>query len=184
MSADKKCSGFNALMGRGISVSAQADIPENVLQKTMGLTSDQLAESTWYSHRISERIGQQAGFNVNTANVLGGMFTALGQDIACVHESAISRVDFVKRDHPDGGIRATMYIPSMVVGTVGGGTKLPTQRECLEIIDCYGVGKVKKLAEIICGYCLALDLSTYSAVVGGHFADAHDRLGRNRPDEK
>ena len=75
MCADKKCSTLNALMGRGISVSAQADIPENVMQQVLGLPSDTLHEATWYSHRISERIGQQAGFNVNVANVLGGMYT-------------------------------------------------------------------------------------------------------------
>ena len=76
-----------------------------------------------------------------------------------------------------------MDLPALIVGTVGGGTNLPTQRECLEMIDCAGVRKSGRLAEIICGFCLALDLSTASAITSGQFASAHERLGRNRPVE-
>ena len=176
---------FNALIGRGISASAEVEIPENVLQEMFYITSEKFTGAMKMSVRISERIGQQAGFNVNTANILGAMFTALGQDVSCVHECAISRFGMeALPQESGGGIRATMYIPSLVVGTLGGGTSLPTQRESLEIMGCYGEGKVRKLAEVITAFCLALDLSTYSAVSAGYFAEAHDKLGRNRPDEK
>lgn len=169
-------------MGRGTSVTATAEIPEDILRSTVGITSDMLDNACYYSKRISERINQQCGFNVNVSNTLAAIFTATGQDIACVHESSMARVDFLKRhNHPEGGVKISMYIPSLVVGTVGGGTSLPTQKECLQLMGCYGSGKVKKFAEVVAGYCLALDLSTYSAVSAGHFADAHERYGRNRP---
>ena len=183
MTSDKKPSIFSGLLGRGTSVSAQVDIPEEVLKQVLNIDSSKFEEATRVAGRMSERIGQISGFNGNVANVLGGMFSACGQDMACVGESSLSRFDVTNRTHPDGGVTATMYMPSLIVGTVGGGTSLPTQRECLEMIGCYGEGKMRRLAEIICGYCLALDISTYSAVVGGEFADAHDRLGRNRPHE-
>ena len=184
LSSDKKGSSFNALLGRGVSVTAKCHIPEDILQRTLNMDSLTMSEMVRYASRLGERTGEQGGFNANIANILGGMFTALGQDIACVHESAIACTQFAKSDSPDGGIDASIYMPCLVVGTIGGGTMLPTQRECLEMIDCYGPGKVRRLAEIIAGYCLALDMSTYSAVASGDFADAHDRLGRNRPDEK
>jgi hypothetical protein len=74
-----------------------------------------------------------------------------------------------------------MVLPSLVIGTVGGGTHLPAQNALLEMMGCAGTGKANRLAEIIAGFCLALDLSTLSAVASGEFANAHERLGRNRP---
>ena len=72
-------------------------------------------------------------------------------------------------------------LPSLIVGTVGGGTHLPAQNALLESMGCAGPGKVFRLAEIIAGYCLSLDLSTLAAVASGEFAAAHEKLGRNRP---
>ena len=66
------------------------------------------------------------------------------------------------------------------MGTYGGGTGLPTQRECLELLGCYGKGKVHKLAEICAGTVLAGEVSLTSAVLAGHWVNSHERLGRNR----
>jgi hypothetical protein len=79
------------------------------------------------------------------------------------------------------GIGARLSLHGLVVGTVGGGTGLPAQRSLLEMMGCTGHGSVRRLAEIIGGYCLALELSTLSALATGEFAGAHERLGRNRP---
>jgi hydroxymethylglutaryl-CoA reductase (NADPH) len=68
-----------------------------------------------------------------------------------------------------------------MVGTVGGGTGLPTQRECLELMDCYGLGKADRLAEIVAATVLAGDVSLGSAVLAGDWVTSHERLGRNRP---
>src|SRR5262249_41633249 len=79
------------------------------------------------------------------------------------------------------GLHASIALPSLVVGTIGGGTHLPRQQELLELMGCAGSGAVDRLAEIIAGFCLALDLSTLAAVARGQFASAHARKGRNRP---
>ena len=66
------------------------------------------------------------------------------------------------------------------MGTYGGGTALPTQRECLELLGCYGKGKAKKLAEICAGTTLAGEISLTSAVLAGNWVNSHERIGRNR----
>jgi hydroxymethylglutaryl-CoA reductase (NADPH) len=75
----------------------------------------------------------------------------------------------------------SVTLPNLIVGTVGGGTGKGTQRECLELIGCSGSGKVEKLAEIIAGCVLAGELSIAGAHAAHDFAQAHSRLGRNRP---
>ncbi|MCB1674076.1 MAG: phosphotransferase, partial [Pseudomonadales bacterium] len=112
-------------------------------------------------------------------NVIGAMFTALGQDIACVHESSLAQLHIELTE--DNCAYCTLTLPSLVIGTVGGGTNLPQQRECLEMIGCAGPNNAHKLAEVIAGFCLALDISTLSAIAADHFARAHEKLGRNRP---
>jgi hydroxymethylglutaryl-CoA reductase (NADPH) len=73
----------------------------------------------------------------------------------------------------------SLLMPSLAVGTVGGGTSLAKQREALTMLGCAGSGGKTRLAQIIAGFCLALELSTFSASVEGTFADAHKRLGRH-----
>jgi hydroxymethylglutaryl-CoA reductase (NADPH) len=57
---------------------------------------------------------------------------------------------------------------------------LPTQRECLEILGCYGMGKVNKLAEIIGGAVLADEISPAGAIASDDWAPSHEKFGRNR----
>jgi hypothetical protein len=80
------------------------------------------------------------------------------------------------------GLYASLLMPSLVIGTVGGGTGLRHQRESLELMGCFGAGKVRKFAEVIASFSLALELSTLAAFANGQFAYAHERLGRNRPE--
>jgi hydroxymethylglutaryl-CoA reductase (NADPH) len=82
---------------------------------------------------------------------------------------------------PNGDLYASVTLPSLIVGTYGGGTGLATQRECLEMLDCYGAGKVYKFAEIVAATVLAGELSLGSAVVAEEWVESHDQLGRNRP---
>ena len=163
---------------------AKATIPETVLNKVLKITSEEFIDYWGIIHRIGERTNQGGG-NANIANVLGCVFAATGQDIACVNESSFARTTVEKNYHtPEGGVHASIFLPSLIVGTVGGGTNLPTQAECLDIMGCHGAGKVKKYAEIVATYCLALDLSTSAAMATDSFATAHDSLGRNRPEDK
>ncbi len=76
----------------------------------------------------------------------------------------------------------SLQIPSLVIGTIGGGVSLPTQRECLEIIGCHGQGKALKFAEITAATVIAGEISLAAAIVAGDFVTAHEKFGRNRPD--
>jgi hydroxymethylglutaryl-CoA reductase (NADPH) len=81
-----------------------------------------------------------AGYNANVANVLAAMFLATGQDVACVHESAFG---IFSLDAQESGVYANLLLPSLVVGTVGGGTELAATRACLASMDCAGAGRVR-----------------------------------------
>ena len=123
-----------------------------------------------------------AGVNNNgshSANGITAIFIATGQDAANVAESSAALVYTEKRDN--GDYYYSITIPSLIVATYGGGTGLPTQRECLELMDCYGEGKVRKFAEIVGATVLCGELSLGSAIVAEEWVDAHDLLGRNRP---
>jgi hydroxymethylglutaryl-CoA reductase (NADPH) len=107
------------------------------------------------------------------------MFIATGQDVANVAESSAAFVHAELR--PDGDYYYSITIPSLIVATYGGGTGLATQRECLELLGCYGTGKVRKLTEIIAATVLCGELSLGSAIVAEEWVTAHDAYGRNRP---
>ena len=126
--------------------------------------------------RIAERTNQGGG-NTNVANVIAACFAASGQDIASVHESSFAQTSVEHSLTENGGVDVSIFLPSLIIGTVGGGTNLPTQAECLDIMGCRGTNKVKKFAEIIATYCLALDLSTTAAMANGDFAQAHESSG-------
>jgi len=74
----------------------------------------------------------------------------------------------------------SVSLPNLIVGTVGGGTDLPTQRECLEMIGCKGEGTARKLAEICAATVLAGEISIMGAIASGQFALAHARYGRKK----
>ena len=101
-----------------------------------------------------------------------------GQDAACVSEAAVglTRMDLTER----GDLYVAVNLPNLTVGTVGGGTHLPTMRECLEMMDCYGPGRARKFAEICAATALAGEISIIGAMAAGHFAQAHAILGRKR----
>jgi NADP-dependent 3-hydroxy-3-methylglutaryl-CoA reductase len=179
LSADKKAAIGNFFRGRGVSVFAEVYVPNKILETYLRTNSRQLADTFESVEVSSMRLGMM-GCNINFANVIAGVFTATGQDIASVHESSMG----ILKVHDEGeGVRMSVYLPSLVIGTIGGGTGLPTQKEGLQIAGCYGAGNVFRLAEIIASTCLALDLSTGSAISANEFVRAHESLGRNRPNK-
>ena len=107
------------------------------------------------------------------------MFIACGQDVANVAESSAAVVHAELT--AQGDYYYSITIPSLIVATYGGGTGLATQRECLEMLGCYGQGGVKKFAEIVAATVLCGELSLGSAVVAEEWVSSHERLGRNRP---
>lgn len=177
LSGDKKVSFQSFISGRGTRVTAECHLRRKVVEDVLKVTPEALALAAERAAAFGMQAGT-VGWNINVANVLAAMFTATGQDIACVHESSVAML-YVQP--VDDGIYASIVLPSLVVGTVGGGTHLARQKDLLDVLGCAGPGKVSRLAEIIAGFCLALDLSTLGAIAGGQFATAHERLGRSRP---
>ncbi len=177
MSGDKKVNFGSFIEGRGTRVTAEALLDRDSVETILKVSPEQLLRSNQGFLAGSVQRGM-VGYNINVANIVAALFTATGQDIACVHESSLGQ--FHLAPAPEG-IYASLLLPSLIVGTVGGGTGLPNQNEYLQMMDCAGPGKVARLAEIVAGFCLALDLSTLSAIASGQFARAHERLGRNRP---
>ena len=176
-SSDKRASVYNFIKGRGVRVIAEAHIPERIAKTILGSTSEDMVRAFQRFQMSASHLGT-IGVNINAANTIAAIFTATGQDIACTAESSVSYIHLEKTSE---GFFISMLLPSLVIATVGGGTHLPHQREYLEMIDCYGTGKIGRLAEIIAGFTLALDICTLSALESGRFATAHEKLGRNRP---
>ena len=175
---DKKSSQVNMLRTRGKRVIAEAVIPDELLRRVMRTSS----ASLFSARQLSNLGGFMAGVNnngVHSANAIAALFIATGQDAANVAESSAAYIHAERRDNGDYYYSVT--IPALIVATYGGGTGLPTQRECLELLGCYGAGKVHKLAEIVAATVLCGELSLGSAVVTDEWVDAHDQLGRNRP---
>ena len=175
---DKKHSLINTLETRGKRVVAEATIPNEVLQRILGVD----AAALFHVRQISQAGAFMAGSSNNgahSANGLTALFIATGQDVANVAESQAAIVYAQLR--ANGDYYWSITIPSLVVATYGGGTGLATQRECLSLLDCYGSGKANKFAEICAATVLAGEISLSSAIVRGDWVSSHDRLGRNRP---
>jgi hydroxymethylglutaryl-CoA reductase (NADPH) len=175
---DKKTSVVNMLHTRGKRVVAEITLSADLVEDQMRVTTDKL-----FAARLRGQLGAIMSVTNNngnhSANGITAMFIATGQDVANVAESS-ALYGFTEL-LPNGDLYASVTLPSLIIATYGGGTGLATQRECLELLDCYGTGKVRKLAEIIAATVLAGELSLGSAVVAEEWVQAHDDLGRNRP---
>ena len=139
------------------------------------------AEALFKARSINQVGAFMAGSHntgAHSANGITAVFIATGQDVANVAESSAA-VIYADVDE-DGNYYLSITIPSLIVATYGGGTGLPTQQECLNLLGCNGVGKVRKLAEIIGATVLAGEISLMSAVLAGDWVTSHDALGRNR----
>jgi hydroxymethylglutaryl-CoA reductase (NADPH) len=113
------------------------------------------------------------GFNAHFANGLAALYIACGQDPAQIVNASIGFAH-VERASEDG-LHVSVRLPNLIVGTVGGGTSLPTQRECLAILGCEGEGKARKFAEIVASTLLCGELGIASALASGRFAQAHEQ---------
>lgn len=174
---DKKHSRLNVLETRGKRVVAEATIRKDLLPALLGVE----ARTLFWARQI-QMVGSfmagSASNGAHAANGLAAMFIATGQDAANIAEShaAISYSQLLD----DGDYYWSVTLPSLIVATHGGGTGLATQRECLEIMGCYGTGRVEKLAEICAAVVLAGEVSLAGAVLHGDWVESHERLGRNR----
>jgi hydroxymethylglutaryl-CoA reductase (NADPH) len=177
LATDKKASQINSMKTRGKRVTAEATIKRDVLIQQMRVEP----ESLTYHSGIANVGAILSGANNNglhSANAITALFIATGQDVANVSESSAGIV-YVELT-PKNDLYISITIPSLIVATYGGGTGLATQRECLELLGCFGEGKVNKLAEIIAGTVLAGEISLAAAISSIDWVSSHERYGRNR----
>jgi len=180
MCADKKPAAINLVRGRGKSVVAGVFLPDGLIQEVFKTDAATITEVNLRKNLVGSARAGSLGFNAHAANVIAAMFIACGQDPAHVVEgsSCITTVD-----PAPGGLYVAVTLPSLNVGTVGGGTGIATQKECLSLLGVSGGGDppgahARKFAEIIASGVLAGELSLLGALGAGHLARAHQQLGR------
>ncbi|WP_075938222.1 hydroxymethylglutaryl-CoA reductase (NADPH) [Halosegnis longus] len=180
--SDKKPAAVNAVNGRGRTVSADVTLSRETVADVLKTTPEAIAEANTRKNLVGSAKAGSLGFNAHAANTIAAAFLATGQDIAQVVEgsNAITTVDV-----RDGGdtLYASLSIASLEVGTVGGGTKLPTQAESLDVVGVRGGGdpagsNADALAEVITTAALGGELSLLGALASSHLASAHEELGR------
>ena len=175
---DKKHSQINALLTRGRRVVAEAVLSAEALRRIMKVDPADLF--AWRQVTMTGSMLAGAASNgAHAANGLAAMFIATGQDVANVAESHASFSYTQLLD--SGDYYWSVTLPALIVATYGGGTGLPTQRECLDLLGCYGAGRARAFAEICAAVVLAGETSLACAVVNDDWVTAHERLGRNRP---
>lgn len=178
METDKKHSHINMLSTRGKRVIAEVVLSNELLRENLGVDSRELFAMRQVTNAGAFLSGASNN-GLHFANGLTALFIATGQDVADVAESHAGIV--YTQLQPDGSYYWSITLPSLIVATYGGGTGLSTQRECLELLDCYGTGKVDRFAEICAAVVLAGEISLAGAVMHGDWVAAHEHYGRNRP---
>lgn len=176
MSGDKKASALSFLNVRGKHVTAEATIEAELIERYLHTTPSRMTDY-WRMSAMGGVLSGTIGVQGHYANGLAALYIACGQDAACIAESAVGVTRFEVRGE---ALYAAVTLPNLMVGTVGGGTGLPSQRACLELMGLYGSGKARALAEVCAGMALAGELSIIGALAAGHFTRAHRKLARQR----
>ncbi|MFK7830592.1 MAG: hydroxymethylglutaryl-CoA reductase [Congregibacter sp.] len=180
---EKRTSSVNMLKTRGRRVTAEITIPREVLERNLRITP----EAFHYGQGITTIASFMTSSSNNAAhpaNGLAALYLATGQDIANIGES--NQCTVYNRVTREGDLDFSITLPAIIMASYGGGTNLPTQAECLKIMDCHGKGKALKLVEIAAGLVVAGELSLAAATRvdkktrKNEWVDAHERLGRNR----
>lgn len=175
---DKKPSWLNVIEGRGIKAWAEVTIPESVLKETFKTTARAMHEVWLAKCMIGSAMSGSMGHNAHFANSIAAIFLATGQDLGHVGECSVgmTTMEVVNND-----LYVSIYLPDLMVGTVGGGTGLATQREALRIV---GARTSQEFAEVVAGTVLAGEVSLLASLSEGTLAEAHERLGRGKHTSK
>ena len=172
---DKNPAYKTLLLGRCHYVVASALVEGKYLRRVLRVNAREYVDGWIQCTRGSQEAGI-FGMNMHVANALTAIYLATGQDAASVVENAAGIMSYEVRNNTD--LYATLTMPSITVGTVGGGTRLKQARKNLELLGCTGRNSSKKLAEIVCACALALELSLGGAIITDEFASSHARYGR------
>ncbi|MCQ1536951.1 hydroxymethylglutaryl-CoA reductase (NADPH) [Methanosarcina sp. KYL-1] len=183
MCTDKKPASISTILGRGKTVVAEVTIPAEIVKETLKCTPETMVEVNYSKNLLGSARAGALGFNAHAANIIAAVYLACGQDAAHVVEgsTAITSMELTKYEE----VHCSVTLPALPVGTVGGGTTLGTQRDCLNLLGVAGAGDVpgtnaRKFAEIVASAVLAGEISLIGAQAAGHLARAHAQLGRGK----
>lgn len=175
--SDKKVSWSNFILGRGKKVWAEAVIKKDIVKKVLKTDSQKIVNIVKQKSHLGSIITGSLGFNAHFANIIAAIFLSTGQDLGHIPEGSMGIVDAEIEKNDD--LYFSVYLPDLMVGTVGGGTMLPTQKESLEILGVNNnPGDSIILAQIIGATVLAGELSLTAALASNNLAIAHKKLGR------
>lgn len=180
LSGDKKASVQSFTSVRGKKVTAEVVLPAALLAKRLHTNAEAMT-NYWRMSAMGGVLSGTIGVQGHYANGLTALYLACGQDVACVAESAVGVTRFEITNTDD--LYAAVTLPNLIVGTVGGGTGLPSQKACLDILGLSGAGNAQALAELCAALALAGELSITAALCAGEFARAHGKLARGRKGE-
>ena len=175
-SGDKKASFLGLLTGRGRKVSASVTLPAALVQRHLGTTVQDMLDYGQVAN-LGSLLSGQMGAQAHFANGLAALYIATGQDAACVAESAVG---FTRMEARGDDLFCSVTMPNILVGSVGGGTGLPSQSAGLNILGLKGADKGAALAEVTAAVCLCGEISIVAAIAAGHFTRAHENLARKR----
>ncbi|VDD79734.1 unnamed protein product [Mesocestoides corti] len=179
MCTDKKPAAINHFLGRGKSVLAEARLPGRVVSKILRTDAPSLARLTRIKHWTGSAMAGvpgMAGCNAHAANLVAAFFAATGQDLAQVVDSSACLTQLEAES--DGSLYVSVTMPCVEVGTVGGGTRLPAQRACIEMLDLSIERPAQHLARLLAGVVVAGELSLLAALATNDLVKAHMRLNR------
>jgi hydroxymethylglutaryl-CoA reductase (NADPH) len=177
LSGDKKASAQSFLGVRGKKVTAEVTLPAELVRSGLHTTAERMVDY-WRMSAMGAVLSGAIGVQGHYANGLAALYIACGQDAACVSESAVGVTRFELTDA--GDLYASVTLPNLIVGTVGGGTGLPTQRASLDLMGLAGPGNARAFAEVAAALTLGGELSIIGALCAGHFARAHQQLARGK----
>lgn len=176
---DKKPAWMNFINNRGFKAWAEVVLPQKVVREVLKVKPKALHDTWLAKCMIGSAMSGSLGFNAHYANIVAALFIAAGQDPAHVVEGSlgVTTTNILSNDD----LYFSVYLPALMVGTVGGGTRLATQKEALEMLGVVGGDNGKnaqRLAEIVAGAVLAGELSLLASEAEGSLARAHKKLGR------
>jgi len=176
MGGDKKPSYEYFQTGHGKTVIAEATLTDDAIRRVLRTTADDLAQLAWAGTAGAVASGMQS-VAFTPASAIAAVFAATGQDLGMVGTSSMAHGT---ERAVDGGLHVAIRFPGIEVGTIGGGTTLPTPREWLGVMGCAGAGKVYRFAQIVAAAALALEISASAAMATAgseNFFRAHFERG-------
>jgi hydroxymethylglutaryl-CoA reductase (NADPH) len=176
MGGDKKPSYEYFHSGHGKTVLAEAFLADEQIRRILHTSAADLEALSWAGTHGAVASGMQS-VAFTPASAVAAVFAATGQDLGMVGTSSMAH-GTARR--VEGGLHATIRFPGLEVGTVGGGTTLPSARDWLESIGCAGAGKVYRLAQVVAAAALCLEISASAAMATAgseNFFRAHHERG-------